>query len=71
MHGISHDRDWNAAINIERNGFADLVGEEFESLNKDSSVEYIEYRHGEAVRPRLFGNKHHLASSMKCLEDYG
>ena len=67
----NHDRDWNAAVNIERKGFSDLVGEEFEPLNKGSSVEYIEYRHREVVSPRLFSNEHHLASSVKCLENYG
>ena len=65
-----HHRDLNAAINIERKGYSDLCGlpVEFDNLEKLSSVECIEYRQGEAVRPVLFSNKHHLASSVNCLD---
>ena len=65
-----HHRDLNAAINIERKGYSDLCGlpVEFDNFPKLSSVEYIEYRQGEAVRPVLFSNKHHLASSVNCLD---
>ena len=67
---VVHHRDLNAAINIERKGYSDLTGlpVEFDNFPKLSSVECIEYRQGEVVRPVLFSNKHHLASSMNCLE---
>ena len=67
--GSVHHRDLNAAINIERKGYSDLTGlpMEFDNFPKLSSVEYIEYRQGEVVRPTLFSNKHHLASSANCL----
>ena len=67
--GSVHHRDLNAAINIERKGYSDLCGLpiEFDNFPKLSSVEYIEYRQGEVVRPMMFSNKHHLASSMNCL----
>jgi putative transposase len=65
-----HHRDLNAAINIERKGYSDLIGlpVEFDNFPKLSSVEYIEYRQGEVIRPILFSNKHHLASSANCLD---
>ena len=68
--GSVHHRDLNAAINIKRKGYSDLTGlpVEFGCLTKQSSVECIEYRQGEVVRPMLFSNKHHLASSVNCLE---
>ncbi len=68
--GSVHNRDLNAAINIERKGYSDLccLPIEFDNFPKLSSVEHIEYRQGEVVRPVLFSNKHHLASSVNCLE---
>ena len=67
--GSAHHRDLNAAINIERKGYSDLIGSpvEFDNLPKLSSVEYIEYRQREVVRPALFRKEHHLASSVNCL----
>ena len=67
--GTVHDRDLNAAKNILRKGYSDLTGEpeEFGGFNKSSSVESIEYSRGEVVRPALFSDKHHLASSVKRL----
>ena len=68
--GSVHHRDLNAAINIERKGYSDLIGlpVEFDNFPKLSSVECIEYRQGEAVRPGLFRKEYHLASSVNCLE---
>ena len=68
--GSVHHRDLNAAINIERKGYSDLCGLsiEFGCLTKQPSVECIEYRQGEAVRPVLFRKEHHLASSVNCLD---
>ncbi len=64
-----HNRDLNAAKNILRKGFSDLTGipEEFGNFSKLPSVESIENSRGEAVRPMLFSDKHHLASSVKRL----
>jgi len=58
-----HNRDLNAAKNILRKGYSDLTGEP-EEFN---SVESIEYNRGEVVRPLLFSDNHHLASSVKRL----
>ena len=54
--GSEHDRDINAAKNILAKGFSDLTGEEIEFTSvseKLVSVECIEYKHGEAIRPIL------------------
>lgn len=67
--GSNHDRDLNAAKNILRKGYEDLTGVqvEFVGFPKPISVESIEYSRGEAVR--LFDEHHHLASSVKRLEN--
>ena len=66
-----HHRDLNAARNILQQGKSLLSGEpiQFEHLSKCSSVEYIEYRRGDGVSLNLFSNKHHLAPSVKRLEN--
>ncbi len=67
--GSAHHRDLNAAVNIVWKGYSDLSGlpVEFGGLYKPPSAEYVEYRQGEVVRPMLFSNRHHLASSVNCL----
>jgi putative transposase len=63
--GSFHNRDFNAAKNILVRGFSDLSGLEFGSFHKLSSEEYFENSRGEEFS--LFGETHHLASSMKRL----
>lgn len=53
-----HDRDMNAAINIHRQGYADLTGQQ--------SVESIDYIRGDGVS--LFDARHHLAVTVNRIE---
>lgn len=61
--GTHLDRDFNAATNILVKGYSDLTGLSLE----DSSAELVDYRRGEDVR--LLDVNHHLATSMKRLDD--